>query len=166
MKIEPAGMDAAIERAWERQADPNVRCARCGATTRKPIPGALVSAPDDWRLVDDLPKITGPEPESPGRPDTLDDWLGPVGYWHLLCPCCLPPMLALTLAEQRYLFGYRPYGFAPPARPWGPVRPGVTLPCPAERAAKGGGFTRCVRPQGHAERHTNGTNRSWSDEDA
>lgn len=166
MNTGPTVTDAAIERARRACADPNMRCARCGATARKPRQGALISAPDDWRLIHEAIGINGPEPEFPSRPDTLDYWLGPVRYWRVLCPSCLPSMSALTFAEQRYLFGWRPYGARPPAQPWGPVLPGIELPCPAWRAAKDGGFTDCVRSQGHSGRHSNGTNRSWSDEDA
>ena len=84
------------------------------------------------------------------RPDGIDA-LVPFGYNVTLCPECLPPMSSLDLAEQRYLFGIEETGFAK-VMPWGPVLPGVTLPCLAMRQ----GSNQCEREQGHPGYHTGG----------
>lgn len=142
---------------------PTTRCMRCGTSTVLRDPLAPWSVPDDWRVIWDV-GATGPDLHP--RPDTID-LIVPISQWVILCPACLPPMGSLTVAEQRYLFSpvVRLTGLVR-ADPWGPVRPGVALPCPARmRRADGTAGAQCVDVQDHGGRHTNGTNRTWPDED-
>jgi hypothetical protein len=52
--------------------------------------------------------------------------------------------------------GWRLFGGPVPGEPWGPVRPGITLPYRAERRNRQGYRYRCEQPASHDGRHLGG----------